>query len=279
MISILDSSKLVGLAGENALHIACKKSDATQVAKILSQSDLDANARDHNGWTALHEAVHGGSAECVRLLLSFEAAMSRKAKIVAVDLLATDKDEGLTPLHEAVDGDKVEIARLILQHARDNSFRAEIPPVDTLLAQMDAAQKAPGDLARSEEMKRLLDRFSDTESNASGSVTVCKVELPRFVPRLTPLATLLLPMMLSKCVAVRSLQFAKEDLKTTQTGAKRKFAGCVEVMGEDEQATAKRRLATSYTDLRSYNALRLLKPSSDEMKAAVRCFENKVLRS
>lgn len=89
--------------------MACKKGDLARVCAILAAGG-DVNAKDHNGWTPLHEACVAKSVSCVKALLDHSPA--------TVDLLATGGDALLTPLHEAADSNDVEVSRALLEFAR-----------------------------------------------------------------------------------------------------------------------------------------------------------------
>jgi hypothetical protein len=59
--------------GETPLHLVCKNKNGSmeRLEMILATPNVDVNARDNNGWTALHEAIGAGRAECVKRLLAY----------------------------------------------------------------------------------------------------------------------------------------------------------------------------------------------------------------
>ena len=62
-----------------------------------SDSDVNVNAVDNAGWTALHEACGRGQLACVRVLLRHGADPNRAA------------ENGRCPLHDAAAGNDVEV--------------------------------------------------------------------------------------------------------------------------------------------------------------------------
>lgn len=53
--------------GRTALHVAASDADFPEVEKLLQNHNTDMlNARDENGWQAIHEAVRAGSLEIVK---------------------------------------------------------------------------------------------------------------------------------------------------------------------------------------------------------------------
>jgi len=122
--------KVINKYGETQLHINCRKGYVKAVSDTLSKCTLEVvNARDHNGWTPLHEAIAYGQAECVQLLLKyrsnsiknfFQSSSSSSLKkngsscIGTVDLWAEGGEDRLTPLHDAVQCGHFAIVSMIL---------------------------------------------------------------------------------------------------------------------------------------------------------------------
>ena len=70
------------------LHSAAA-AHATEIVRMLVESDAPVNAKQHGGWTALHEAASSGNEEMIKILLQHGA-----------DPLAQN-DEGKTPVQMA----------------------------------------------------------------------------------------------------------------------------------------------------------------------------------
>ena len=100
--------------GGPALVWAAKENCETVVkALLLEQENIDVNAMDKGGWTALHRATLKGRIEIVRMLLSHPK----------IDVSAVDKNSGNTAFHQAVDGGDAEIVQLLLEKGVDvNAF-------------------------------------------------------------------------------------------------------------------------------------------------------------
>ncbi|KDD74378.1 hypothetical protein H632_c1359p1 [Helicosporidium sp. ATCC 50920] len=103
----VDSCKL----GEYPLHEAVGSGALESVKELLIDGNVDVNARDEVGATALHMAANVGSVEMVKLLLDHDA-----------DIEARDED-GLTPLaHAAISCDE-DIVQTLLEAGADGSFK------------------------------------------------------------------------------------------------------------------------------------------------------------
>ncbi|MFN7114996.1 MAG: ankyrin repeat domain-containing protein [Alphaproteobacteria bacterium] len=74
-----------------ALHLAARSGQADFCNFLLGATDIDINARDKDGWTALHHACAREKTAVVKMLIE------RGADLTAVD------NDGLTPLHRAMD--------------------------------------------------------------------------------------------------------------------------------------------------------------------------------
>lgn len=55
---------------DNSLHLAARKGDYDQCWKLLQEGAL-VNARDHAGWTPLHEACYQGHFKIASLLIRY----------------------------------------------------------------------------------------------------------------------------------------------------------------------------------------------------------------
>lgn len=93
--------------GYTPLHYA---RSAEAVNALLSHKKIDINAKSSLGWTPLHVAIFHNYPETVSALLSDER----------IDVNVRD-GVGVTPLLLAADGGKLEIVGMILQHMRIHS--------------------------------------------------------------------------------------------------------------------------------------------------------------
>jgi ankyrin repeat protein len=50
----------------------CRTNKVRDLKELLKDPNIDVNAVDNFGWTALHEAVHHGAVGCVSELLEYE---------------------------------------------------------------------------------------------------------------------------------------------------------------------------------------------------------------
>nr|XP_049618154.1 SMC5-SMC6 complex localization factor protein 1 isoform X1 [Syngnathus scovelli]XP_049618155.1 SMC5-SMC6 complex localization factor protein 1 isoform X1 [Syngnathus scovelli] len=96
----------VNAAGETRLHRACKTNQVETVLYILACPGTDVNAKDHVGWTPLHEACCNGSAACVEALLRHRPAPDMKCVV-----------EGVSPLLDALFNGHLNIAKMLLEAA------------------------------------------------------------------------------------------------------------------------------------------------------------------
>ncbi len=107
------------------LWSAIEAGDAPKARECIANG-ARVSMRNRAGWTALHRACMGGSAECVELVL--EAAPKEEqparppgapppaaAHVQLSDLLAAPDETGNTPLHLAAGGAHLEAVRLLLR--------------------------------------------------------------------------------------------------------------------------------------------------------------------
>lgn len=151
--------------GETLLHVAARFGDADLIAQIVA---LRANllAHDQDGWTPLHEAAHWGAA-------AVEALCRAGANVHA------RSGDGETPLHVALEGyEQTEACEVLLRWRADPAAadvdgesplhvaarRGNCGACGALLVSRaqatiaDNAGRTPLDLARSEDVKGLLER-------------------------------------------------------------------------------------------------------------------------
>ncbi|XP_035222948.1 ankyrin repeat domain-containing protein 12-like [Stegodyphus dumicola] len=148
-VSFKDDSDLSPLLkrnerGETPLHLAAIKGDLHKVRKLLREG-ARVNAIDFAGWTPLHEACNYGWYDIVKLLIQFGAD---------VNAPGLDSD---TPLHDAVVNKHEKIVKFLLKYGAD--------PL-----QKNAHRRTPLDVARSEEIIRLLKEAAQLQKqkNLSG---------------------------------------------------------------------------------------------------------------
>jgi len=166
--------------GETAVHTAARAANTARLAECLATPGVDINCRDNNDFTPLHEAVAKNRIESVRLLLQyrntrtmdtfFQAAGSSptRRKLDRVDLFAQDKDDGMSPFHEAVQEGKLEMVELMLDTVAREADRPSsgLPTLAALLDNQTRDGLTAFKLAKSDEMKKLLNRFRrQPESN------------------------------------------------------------------------------------------------------------------
>lgn len=86
---------------------AIRASDIERVKKVLADEELDVNARDREGWTPLHIAVHDGNRDMIQLLIARGA-----------DVNVRDRS-GRTPLYQITFWNDVKAADLLLSKGAD----------------------------------------------------------------------------------------------------------------------------------------------------------------
>ena len=90
--------------GQTPLHIAIQQNQKSKVAKLLSETETDINAKDNYNDTPLHLAVELNNLKMVKLLLGKGAKVDLKNAF----------DE--TPLHKAAYSDNIKIINLLLKY-------------------------------------------------------------------------------------------------------------------------------------------------------------------
>lgn len=73
-----DADNLQQTKGQTDLHVAAAIGNIPQLKILLDRGDIDINSKDSNGWQPLHEAVHSGSLEATKLLISHGADVSSR---------------------------------------------------------------------------------------------------------------------------------------------------------------------------------------------------------
>ena len=63
------------IIGESKLQVACIRNKPDKVKELL-QLGIDANQKDHGGWTALHEVALRGHLQCLKELLKSQGLIS-----------------------------------------------------------------------------------------------------------------------------------------------------------------------------------------------------------
>jgi len=93
------------------LWSACEAADVDEVRRCLNEG-AKLTEKNRFGWTALHRACMGGSAECVELVLP-EEAKARAAMIAKPDT------EGNAPLHIAAGCAHADVVALLLREGAE----------------------------------------------------------------------------------------------------------------------------------------------------------------
>ena len=65
------------------------------IFSILLQAGVDMNAKDNDGWTALHAAAHWGQEEACKILAENMCDMESKNLAVLYRIIAFDKTIGI----------------------------------------------------------------------------------------------------------------------------------------------------------------------------------------
>ena len=206
--------------GEIPLHGFAKRANLVRMRECLLSPGIDINAKDHAGWTPLHEAVVSKSVEAVKLLVDYQphsrtleqffkpSSQSSPSPALRgkfqVDLLAGDQENGSNPVHEAVSNDLVEVVRLLLEAAKQGKMRA--PGLKEVMESQTKSGSTLTTLARSEEMTTLLKSFGEgggSRSRRSGQENLAPPG-PLVVQNLR-LFSLLLDLSLTKYIQAFSL--------------------------------------------------------------------------
>ena len=98
---------------EDSLHKAAHNGDIDLVRNILN-NNVDPDARDSSGGTALHAAMFQKNTEIIMLLISY-----------GFDVNAKGTSNGYTPLHDAVWANNLEAVRILLKHRARTDIRAK----------------------------------------------------------------------------------------------------------------------------------------------------------
>jgi len=166
--------------GETPLHIAAKKGQYERMSDCLNTPGVDINCQDNAGYSPLHEAVGSDNIEIVKLLLQYVphshtldryfavSSPSTKAKknVKRVDLLLVDKESGMNPVHEAVDNDNITITKLFLDSilSEQDLSNSGLPTMKLIMESTTKNGETLSNLAKSNEMKKLLDSYSHSIS-------------------------------------------------------------------------------------------------------------------
>ena len=115
---------------------AAETGDTEKLIYLLESSDMDINAANDEGRTALHMASISHNIEALELLLEYNPNVN-----------AQDED-GATPLHFAVKGNMLplEVIELLLEHGADPHIKNEGGVV-------------PSELTSNQKIKELLDAY------------------------------------------------------------------------------------------------------------------------
>lgn len=94
--------------GLTSLHYACEFNKVKVVEKLYElNKDLLINAKDKNGFTPLHCAVHHGSEGCVKLLIELGAIVTIRNSV------------GKTPLHLGAGQDRLDVCEILINAGGD----------------------------------------------------------------------------------------------------------------------------------------------------------------
>ena len=98
---------------EDSLHKAAHNGDIGLVRNIL-KNNVDPDARDSFGGTALHAAMFQKNTEIIMLLITY-----------GFDVNAKGLSNGYTPLHDAVWANNLEAVRILIEHGGRTDIRAK----------------------------------------------------------------------------------------------------------------------------------------------------------
>ncbi|XP_063244677.1 uncharacterized protein LOC134545533 isoform X1 [Bacillus rossius redtenbacheri] len=142
--------------GETRLHIVCRNERLKELEAFLSDPTIDVNVPDNAGWTPLHEAATSGKVENVDKLIMYRPP----GTMGGVDLKAPGL-AGLTPLMEAALGGHTSVCKLLLKYGGAS-----------LLEDKDDTGKTARDLAKSVDIRALLDQYTYEGCKAKPSSVV-----------------------------------------------------------------------------------------------------------
>lgn len=130
--------------GETMLHKSCRLGLFDAASWLVKTRDASVvHAKDHAGYTPLHEVAANGNHKIGHLLLQAGA-----------DANVTCND-GTRPLHEAIDAGHVQLVRLLLAYGADFNFPTY-------------SGRTPLSLAKTDQMKKFLnDYISDTKGTTT----------------------------------------------------------------------------------------------------------------
>ena len=222
--------------GETPLHLAAKKGNVLRMEDCLNTPGVDINCACNNGYTPLAEAVHRNHPEIVTMLLNFtpkslpinnyftptKSNVPQQRRMIRVDILKQNNDNLQNPFHEAVENGNVEIAKLILESLAHEETKpdSELPSVANLLTSNTGKGETTISLAKSEDMKTLLKKYSNNivkNENKENSVAVlAKPGAPSFFIK-DPLAyKVLVEMNIVKYISSNSLSHVYRLFKGSQ---------------------------------------------------------------
>jgi len=171
--------------GEVPLHGHAKRGNLAKMRECLATPGVDINAVDHAGWTPLHEAVAAQSLPAVSLLLNHSAPRTLlhyfspgNIKAGRVDLLLGDLERGVNPVHEAVSRDNKELVSLFMETV---ATKPGFPSVKVVLSAKTKAGETMVNLARTDSMKAILNRFSGgiSKPECPGALSISNLEMFR----------------------------------------------------------------------------------------------------
>lgn len=97
---------------EDSLHKAAHNGDIG-LGRNMLKSNVDPDARDSFGGTALHAAMFQKNTEIIMLLIKY-----------GFDVNAQGLSNGYTPLHDAVWANNLEAVRILLEHGARTDIRS-----------------------------------------------------------------------------------------------------------------------------------------------------------
>lgn len=143
------------------MHLACIKNNVRYLHKLLALPDVDVNVLDNARWSPLHEACNHGNVECVKALLEYKPVITSRSNFLKDGPMSKPIDMNIaavydiTPLHDTVMCNKVEIAKLLLQYGGPKLLKAKT-----------TEGKSPHDLAKTPEMRKLLEDFKNNHASS-----------------------------------------------------------------------------------------------------------------